>query len=254
MMDCAIQKKPQRPVELYDEVQHAFAHFNAALFAGALPFCMITLQRQKRTCGYFAQQRFASVEEGLIVDEIALNPEYFAISPLSEVMSTLVHEMVHQWQFHHGKPSRRTYHNTEWADKMEAIGLMPSSTGKPGGARTGESMGDYVIEGGLFETAFQALATQEFTLSWFDRFPPKECGDADISAALAVAHGSAAEKLKSLIALPPEKPNRSNRIKYACPKCGVRAWGKPDLRLLCGNPACNAEPLAAASTCSEEKQ
>lgn len=43
--------------------------------------------------------------------------------------------------------------NEEWADKMEGIGLMPSSTGKPGGSRTGEKMADYAIEGGLFMQA-----------------------------------------------------------------------------------------------------
>lgn len=41
-------------------------------------------------------------------------------------MQTIVHEMVHLWQYEFGKPSHRTYHNKE-ADKM-AIGLMPSNT------------------------------------------------------------------------------------------------------------------------------
>nr|WP_025465377.1 SprT-like domain-containing protein [Acinetobacter baumannii] len=92
--------------------------------------------------------------------------------PLLEVLQTLVHEMVHAWQFHFGKPGRRGYHNKEWADKMEAIGLMPSSTGKPGGARTGEKMADYAIPGGLFMQATDKLLTQDFKISWLDRFPP----------------------------------------------------------------------------------
>jgi len=36
----------------YAELQTAYEHFNAALFAGKLPSCLITLQREKRTCGY----------------------------------------------------------------------------------------------------------------------------------------------------------------------------------------------------------
>ncbi len=48
---------------------------------------------------------------------------------------------------------------------------MLSSTGKPGGARTGDQMADYPIEGGRFLQACETLLTQEFKISWYDRFP-----------------------------------------------------------------------------------
>jgi len=140
--------RPSTPTaQNYAELQTAYDHFNQALFDGALPTCLITLQREKRTCGYFSSQRFADLD-GRTTDEIALNPAYFAVVPLVETMQTLVHEMAHLWQSHFGSPGRSRYHNGEWADKMEAIGLMPSSTGKPGGRRTGDRMADYAIEGG----------------------------------------------------------------------------------------------------------
>ena len=40
--------------------------------------------------------------------------------------------MTHLEQAHFGKPSRNGYHNKEWADLMERVGLMPSDTGAPG--------------------------------------------------------------------------------------------------------------------------
>ena len=89
----------------YTELQRAYDHFNQALFESALPACLITLQREKRTCGYFSHQRFADLD-GRTTDEIALNPAYFAVVPLVETMQTLVHEMVHLWQAHFGKPGR----------------------------------------------------------------------------------------------------------------------------------------------------
>jgi len=52
---------------------------------------------------------------------------------------------------------------------MEAVGLMPSSTGKPGGARTGQKMNDYPIAGGPFEKACKSLMAKRFKLSWYDR-------------------------------------------------------------------------------------
>ncbi len=150
IVNPSIATKPT--AQAYAELQHAFDHFNGRLFDGQLPQCLLTLQREKKTCGYFSAQRFGD-QAGQRVDEIALNPAYFAVEPLQEIMQTIVHEMVHLWQFHFGKPGRGRYHNDEWADKMQAIGLMPSSTGAPGGRRTGDHMGDYMIAGGLFDTA-----------------------------------------------------------------------------------------------------
>lgn len=148
--------RSQPTPQAYAELQLAYDHFNGALFGGQLPGCLITLQREKRTYGYFSRNRFANLD-GQLTDEIALNPCYFAVVPLVETMQTLVHEMVHQWQALFGKPGRGRYHNDQWADKMESIGLMPSSTGRPGGKRTGDHMADYAIEGGRFLQACQAL-------------------------------------------------------------------------------------------------
>jgi hypothetical protein len=58
-------------------------------------------------------------------------------------LSTLVHEMVHVWQQHCGTPSKRGYHNKEWATKMKSVGPQPSSTGMVGGKETGQRMSHY---------------------------------------------------------------------------------------------------------------
>lgn len=227
--------------QAYAELQAAFDHYNRELFGGELPHCLITMQREKRTYGYFSSERFVHRHDRSKTDEIAINPSYFAVVPLLEVLQTLVHEMVHAWQFHFGKPGRRGYHNKEWADKMEAIGLMPSSTGKPGGARTGEKMADYAIPGGLFMQATDKLLTQDFKISWLDRFPPMTTIAAPI-ADTGDDDGEGGDDLGDLIS--PLPGNRSNRVKYRCPSCGAQAWGKPSLRLLCGNEDCNAVALA----------
>jgi hypothetical protein len=92
---------------------------------------------------------------------------------LPEVLRTIVHELVHQWQERFGKPTRRCYHDRQFAEKMESIGLMPSDTGMPGGKKTGQKMGDYMIRGGRFETVTRELLKTGFSISWFDRFPVK---------------------------------------------------------------------------------
>jgi len=238
--------------QAYAELQGAFDHYNARLFDGLIPPCLITMQREKRTYGYFSHRRFAHRTEQATVDEIAINPSYFGVVPLLEILQTVVHEMAHAWQFHHGTPGRRGYHNKEWADKMEAIGLMPSATGKPGGARTGEHMADYAIEGGSFMQATTELLAAGFQVSWIDRFPSRPPAVATIGLAVAGDvdddMGMVDAELAELAALveSPVQANRSNRIKYRCPDCGAQVWGKPGLRLLCDGDDCDAVPLVAA--------
>ncbi len=169
-MYCTIQNraiiiKPTQ--ETYSALQAAYEHFNQELFEGALPECLITLQRkEKRVYGYFWSQRFEEIGSGEKTDEIAMNPQHFKSRTIEAVLSTLAHEMVHQWQAYFGTPSRKAYHNKEWADKMESIGLMPSDTGKPGGNRTGQQMTHYIIPGGVFELACANLLSEGFKLGY----------------------------------------------------------------------------------------
>lgn len=159
--------------EAYRLFEDAYAFFNEKLFANDLPPCIITFQRQARLMGYVAFKRWVNTE-GKTIDELAINPAYFANYPITTILQTLCHEMVHIWQEYHGKPSRPGYHNKEWAEKMKKIGLMPSNTGKPGGSPIGETMSDYIIERGQFEFACSELLASGFKLRWYDtvQMPP----------------------------------------------------------------------------------
>ena len=189
------------------ELQKAYDFFNRTLFGKTLPPCLITLQRQRRSYGYFSGDRWTT-EEGELTDEIALNPAHFIDRYLEETLSTLVHEMVHLWQHHFGRPGRGRYHNQEWAQQMEEIGLMPSDTGEPGGKRTGDQVSHYIVEDGPYDHAAEELVGAGFTLTWADVVSD----DADDTGA-----------------------NKSNRTKYSCPECRINVWGKPALNLLCGD-------------------
>lgn len=234
-------------VETYAELQLAYDTFNRRLFDNQLPECLITLQREKRTYGYFSAERFGN-RQGDTVDEIALNPTYFAVVPLVEIMQTLAHEQCHLWQHHRGSPGRGRYHNGEWADKMESIGLMPSSTGQPGGKRTGDAVADYAIEGGLFLQVCRELLTQDYKISWYDRFATPEvvkAGQSSFGLSLDLPASGASIPATSGIKLaitsadtptPAGAGNKSNRSKYTC-SCDISVWGKPGLNINCGECA-----------------
>lgn len=231
----------------------AYDAFNQRLFDGALPACLLTLQREKRTYGYFSRDRFG-MKSGQTTDEIALNPEYFAVVPLVETLQTIAHEMAHLWQAHFGTPGRGRYHNAEWADKMESIGLMPSATGRPGGRRVGDRMADYPIDGGPFVKAVADLVeAQGFGISWFDRFtapralyPAAEPGELTELPAAALDVATASGLQVHSAATVPAGTNRSNRVRYSCAGCGLNMWGKPNVRVACMNCDLQLEPEPAA--------
>lgn len=255
--------------ETYPPFQFAFDTFNRELFDGTLPPVLLTLQRKANTCGYLSPNRFAN-RSGAMAHELAMNPEWFAISPLVEILQTLVHEMVHLWQHVHGKPGRARFHNREWADKMESIGLMPSDTGRPGGKRTGDCMSDYAIEGGRFlQVVQQLLDEHDFAIAWYDRFPPARPPAALAPLVVATINGVAmpeaatqipAEHGVATIPRPSTSvKNSSNRMKYSCPGCKVSVWGKPPphaseqkprgpmLSIRCNNCEMDFEPVQLAT-------
>jgi hypothetical protein len=111
--------------------------------------------------------------------------------------------MVHCWQAAFGKSRQRHYHDEEWAAKMEMIGLQPSSTGEPGGKRTGQGMSHYIIVGGPFQLAYQKLAATGFKLYWNSRLDPAA------------------------------KSKNNSKTKFTCLICGQNVWGKPDTFVDC---------------------
>jgi hypothetical protein len=196
----------------YGNFQEAFDYFNNELFNGKLPPCLITLQRKKRTLGYYSPQRFKSRVNQGFTDEIALNPAGFEGQTDEQVLSTLVHEMVHQFQRLFGNPGRGRYHNREWAEFMIERGLIPIG---PDGKQTGDRISHYIKKDGKFQKACQKLLATGFKLNW------QSVEDWTHSRGKASQNGKEAEPKK-------------DRQKFSCPSCGLNAWAKPSAILICG--------------------
>ena len=180
----------------------AYDFFNERLFAGRLPRCLVTLHRHRGSYGYFPGKWFNSWDRMEVTDEIALNPAHFRGQKMGESLSNLAHEMCHHEQYHFGKPGRRIYCNEEWADMMKAIGLIPAKTRESVGKPRRE-VSHYVVPGGPF-----ALACAELVKSGFAVRHSELWGD-----------------------------EQARKRKYICPTCGLSAWGRPIISLVCGD--CN---------------
>lgn len=192
--------------KIYKLLDDAYAFFNEELFEGKLPGCLITMQRKSKARGYFSPERFESRSDAeLKTHEIALNPMHFKDRTDEEIISTLVHEMVHVWQQEFGNPPRRGYHDREWAGRMEMIGLVPSNTGEPDGRRTGQSMSHYINHSGKFSRLVKVFLGKNGSII---------CQDAPVLAPIRKA---------------------KNKMKYTCPRCGINAWGKAGIKILCGS-------------------
>lgn len=211
-------RRNRRPTdEAMGGLQAAYDHFNAVLFGGELPSVLLTLQRKsKRTYGFFSPRRFSDGRER--TDELAMNPMHFHTSEPIDALSTLAHEMAHVWQAHFGKAGRGKYHNREWGAKMKAIGLYPSSTGAPGGKETGDQMDHYIIAGGAFEQCALHLLAGGFRFQW---------GEPGAAPKEAPSGGA-------VVILPGAEADRSNRARFQCDRCGLKAWAKPGAKLVCG--------------------
>jgi predicted SprT family Zn-dependent metalloprotease len=188
-------------MEDYQTLESAFNLFNKKLFDNKLPTAIITLQRKQSCLGYYSPERFENKSNKKTTkDEIAMNPEHF-VRKDKEILATLAHEMCHQWQHHFGiRKSRTVYHNREWADKMEEIGLIPSNTGEPGGKRTGQKMTHYIDPKGRF---IEILKNDVKKIIWESKVDIK-------------------------------KKAPKTRVKFTCPSCDGKAYAKPEMSLICG--------------------
>lgn len=195
----------------YKMLEKAYNFYNQKLFGGELTPCLITFHKSRTStggtyCKITYDRKETDGQEK--IPEIELNPVHFKNTKDERILSVLVHEMCHHWDHSFNTPTAG-WHGKTWADKMEKIGLMPSSTGRKNGKKTGASMNHYIIPGGGFEV-------------WTKDFLRK--------------HGSVflVEPSDAWFENKAKTASRESKTKYTCPACGQNAWAKPDAFLICG--------------------
>lgn len=98
-----------------------------------IPAPVISLDPTRReVLGTFHMER-----DGLALDNRINVNLRFLDRPFSDVLRTLFHELLHEWQKYHGKPSKSNYHNKEFIKKALEYGLIVEDTGKSHGVQEG---------------------------------------------------------------------------------------------------------------------
>jgi len=248
----------------YTELQIAYDFFNEKLFYNELPDILITFQRGQKYLGYFAPDRFGGKS---ITSELAMNPDFFAVRTLSDILSTLVHEMCHVWQHYANvKKAKGGYHDKIWAKKMEDVGLTPSHNGLPGGEKLGRKMTHYITPDGAFQQVLPELIKQGVGISWFDTWGYRanssvlspidkkivegwksKIDDEQLIKKLTEVMGQGEQSviidLEELSKLQAEKKKKNKtRLTFVCPECKLKMLGKPTAYVICGE--CNLELIA----------
>mgnify|MGYP000421601597 FL=1 len=190
-------------IQQYIDIDKAYTILNEKLFDNELPPVLLTLRGNRKAYGYYWNDIMENREDDTKISEIALNINTFKERTNEDILSTLLHEMVHHWQYVFGKPSRNGYHNKEWGTEMKRVGLYPSNTGKEGGKETGQQMTHYIIKGGVFEKLLEELKDIKIQFNCVVSTPTKKAAN--------------------------------NKVKYVCPECDTKVWGKDGLNILCND-------------------
>ena len=179
-----------------------FDLLNAEFLENALSRPTITIQSTPKAYGHFSLREDTWVSKLGGTHEINIGAGTLA-RPIEEVAATLLHEMVHYFNYENGIQdcSRgNTYHNRRFKEAAEARGLIVTHSDKYGWSHTSPSdvLLDFILENGLTDILINR--------SEFSGFRVTGTG----------THSGTQT---------PPPPRTSSTRKYICPCCGnsVRA-------------------------------
>lgn len=146
-----------------------FDLLNARFFENALSRPTITIQSTPRAYGHFSLREDTWVSKLGGTHEINIGAGTLA-RPIEEVAATLLHEMVHYYNYENGVQdcSRgNTYHNRKFKSAAEAHGLIVSHSEKYGWSHTepSEALIDFIIETGLTDILINRNELSSFRIT-----------------------------------------------------------------------------------------
>ena len=115
-------RRPRRPTTprredavVLAELANAHTEFNQRYFGGELQLVRIAVSRRMRS----RLGQYVAAADG-VAPEITISRSHIRREPWAEVLHTLLHEMVHQWQAERGLPLD---HGRAFREKARALGI-----------------------------------------------------------------------------------------------------------------------------------
>lgn len=183
-------------------IESIFDSLNEKYFDNELPKCVMSIGKKEGCYGYFtAYKPWRDVEhDENRFCEISITAGYLD-RPVLEMITTILHEMVHEYNFiHEVQDTSRggTYHNAEYKKAAESHGLIVEKSAKYGWSTT--------------------LPSDDLK-EWVTKKRFKEN---------TLVHERPSEKAK-------KKKSKSNSRKYVCPTCGAIIRATREVNVICGD-------------------
>lgn len=187
-----------------------FDLLNAEFFESVLSRPTITIQSTPKAYGHFSLREDTWISKHGGTHEINIGAGTLA-RPIEEVAATLLHEMVHYYNYEMGIQdcSRgNTYHNRRFKEAAEAHGLIVSHSDKYGWSHTspGDALLEFVLDNGLTDILINRNEFTGFRITGTGTHSGAEGG-------------------------PP--PRTSSTRKYRCPCCGNSVRATKTVRIAC---------------------
>lgn len=197
-----------------------FDMLNAEYFENTLSRPTITIQSTPRAYGHFSLRDDTWVSKLGATHEINIGAGTLA-RPIEEVAATLLHEMVHYFNYENGVQdcSRgNTYHNKRFKEAAEAHGLTVTHSDKYGWSHTSpaDSLLNFILENGLTDILINR--------NEFAGFRGTGGGTHDGNATTT-------------------PPRTSSTRKYVCPCCGNSVRATKAVNIACMD--CDAQMIVA---------
>lgn len=188
-----------------------FDLLNAEFFESALSRPTITIQSTPRAYGHFSLREDTWISKLGKTHEINIGAGTLA-RPIEEVAATLLHEMVHYYNFVNGVQdcSRNgTYHNRKFKKAAEARGLIVQHCEKYGWSHTSPSdeLLEFVLDNDLADILINRNEFSGFQITGTGTHSGTPIGTA--------------------------VPKKSSSRKYICPCCGMSVRATKEVNIAC---------------------
>lgn len=172
-------------------------------------------------------------ENKKVINYLGINPKWLN-RELREVLATICHELCHIYENTYIHIPRGGYHDKQWEELMLSCGLKPVFMNK---AKT--SVSTQIIEGGEFDSFVNSFK-EEFGEDYFNLVEYSTEIEKQLRKDVEGTEEDSDIPKADNADKPIKKYNR-NKIKYVCPSCDCKVWGKQGLDIYCNTCACNFE-------------
>lgn len=198
-----------------------------------IPDVFFTLNNRCNTLvtAYVTSNSLYNKENKKVVHYLGINPKWLN-REVREILATICHELCHIYEDTYIHIPRGGYHDKQWEELMLGCGLKPVYINK---AKT--SVATQIIEDGEFDSFVNSF-TEEFGEDYFNLVEYSTEIEKQLRKDVEGTEEDNDIPKADNADKPIKKYNR-NKIKYVCPSCDCKLWGKAGLDIYCNTCDCD---------------